>query len=445
MQVDIAAGIGGSTARGHPQDKALTRRNAGIACGLFVLALGVFMALQHTFGIDPFGVSRAPHWVHQAWSFWHGRWDVDLTSSATDIRTWNGKSYIFYPPLPALILMPFVAIFRLHTSDILFTSAMSALNLSLLFLVFEQTRASGLSRRATWEHVVWAVLLYFGSISLWLSLGGEVWFTAQIVTVTFVLLALWAALAHHYAWSAVCLGLAILGRGPVAATFIYIFYLAWEDAGRQPLLARFLASLWRREPDGQAVPWRRLLPVVGIFVAAIVAYAIRNSAVFGSPLETGYGLTLKQDFPDYTGGVLSLSYIPTNFFEYFFTFPHVTVLNAIGGHLKIDMLNDSQIVGVFVTTPLFLFMFARNRRPSAVRALLWLPIVLLLISALAFYGNGYAQFGARYLLEAYPFAFLLLVLSEVRTDWRVVLLGLIAIAINLAGAYQMWTGQPIFV
>src|SRR5579884_1918303 len=160
MQEETAAAIADAGVSAPARERTLSRRNVGIAGGLFVFALSVFLALQHKFGIDPFGVSHAPHWVYQAWSFWHGRWDVDLPPSVTDIRTWNGKSYLFYPPLPALVLMPFVAVFRLHTSDIFFTSAVSALNLSLLFLVFEQARVSGLSRRATWEHVVWAVLLY---------------------------------------------------------------------------------------------------------------------------------------------------------------------------------------------------------------------------------------------------------------------------------------------
>lgn len=449
MQADTVGVLdGGSTpmpATAATSGRVLTRTNIGIAAGLFVVALVVIFALQRAFGINSFGVSDAPHWIYQASSFLHGRWNVDLPPTVTDIRTWHGKDYLFYPPLPALVMMPLVAIWGLHTSDILFTTVMSALNLSLLFLIFEQARTSGLSRRATWEHVVWAILLYFGSIFLWLSLGGRVWFTSQMVTVTFVLLALWAALAHHYTLGALCLGLAVLGRAPVVVTFIYIFYLAWEDAGRQPLLRRFLTSLWRRKPDWQAVPWQRILPVVCLCLAAVAAYAFRNYATYGSPTETGYALTLKQDFPNFHGGVLSLSYMPTNFFEYFFTFPHVTVLNAIAGHLKVDMLNGSQTVGVFVTTPLFLLLFARNRKWEAIRAWLWVPIVLFLLSILAFFANGYSEFGARYLLEVYPFAFLMLILSEVRTDWRIVLLGLIAIAINVAGAYQFWTGRPIFI
>ena len=449
MRADTVGVLDGGTAplrtSAGARSRTLTRTNAGIAAGLFVLALGVFFALQHAFGINSVGVSDAPHWLYQASAFLHGRWNVNLPTSVTDIRSWHGKDYLFYPPLPALVLMPLVAIWGLHTSDVLFTAVMSALNLSLLFLIFEQARTNGLSRRATWENVVWAILLYFGSIFLWLSLGGRVWFTSQMVTVTFVLLALWAALAHHYALGALCLGLAVLGRAPVVVTFIYIFYLAWEDAGRQPLLGRFLRSLWQRRPDWRAVPWQRILPVVGLCLAAVAAYAFRDYAMYGSPTETGYALTLKQDFPNFHGGVLSLTYMPTNFFEYFFTFPHVTVLSAIAGHLKVDMLNGSQTVGVFVTTPMFLLLFARNHTRKAIRAMLWLPIVLFLLSVLAFFANGYSEFGSRYLLEVYPFAFLMLVLSEVRTDWRVILLGAIAIAINVAGAYQFWTGRLIFI
>ena len=122
------------------------RRNLLVAGALFLTALFSLWALQLAFRIHPLGVSDSPYWVYQAESLLHGRWDLDLPASLADIVVLGGKHYIIYPPFPALLFLPFVALFGLHTSDILLTALLSAANLSLLFLLFEQARASGFSR-----------------------------------------------------------------------------------------------------------------------------------------------------------------------------------------------------------------------------------------------------------------------------------------------------------
>jgi hypothetical protein len=105
----------------------------------------------------------------------------------------------------------------------------------------------------------------------------------------------------------------------------------------------------------------------------------------------------------------------------------------------IDFMNGGFCVSVFVTTPLFLLLFWRNRQRSLLRGVLWLTIGLVVLMVLLFHAAGWYQFGARYLFDGYAYAFLLLVLSEVRVDWRFVLLGLFGIAINVLGAHQYWT------
>jgi hypothetical protein len=96
-----------------------------------------------------------------------------------------------------------------------------------------------------------------------------------------------------------------------------------------------------------------------------------------------------------------------------------------------------------VTTPLFLLLFWRNRTFSAMRVALWTVIGLVVIAVLLFHAAGWYQFGARYLYDAYPFAFLLLALNDEHIDWRFVALGLLGVAINLLGAHQWWTGHII--
>lgn len=416
------------------------RRNLLVAVGLFAMALLSLWAFEVEFRIHPFGVSNYPYFVYQAESFLHGRWDLDLSSKLTDIVVVHGKHYIVYPPMPAVVLMPFVALFGLHTSDILFTSVCSALNLSLLYLLLEQVRESGFTRRVRMENICISLLLWYGSISLWMSLGGDMWFTAHILCMTFTLLALLAAFRQHYALAAVLLGCAFFCRATVIFGYLFLFFLAWQDAGTEPRIERFLGRLWRRAPEWASVPWRRLLPPLGVMAGVLVLFMLRNTIVFGSPLDSGYNVLIQQKYPVVTTGPFNISYVPSNIIANFFSFPLVTFNGAFDRHPVFNMDNNGTAVSMFVTTPLFLYLFWRNRKVSATRVALWITMGLMVAAILLFHAAGWYQFGARYLFDGYAFAFLLLVFNEVRVDWRFAALGILGVIINMLGALQFWTG-----
>ncbi|HEY7350319.1 MAG TPA: hypothetical protein VH599_18535 [Ktedonobacterales bacterium] len=434
---DEGVGDGAAAAKEARPAPLFTRRAILVALCLFLVALLFLMSLESRLGIPVAGVSNVPFFNYQAESFLHGRWNLDIPGSAVDIETINGKSYMYYPPFPALLLLPFVAIFGLAASDILLTTLLSAANISLLYLLFEQMRVQERPARKWSEHALVSVFCFFGSINLYLSLGGTVWFTAHIVAMTFTLLALLLAFRGHYSWGAALLGCAFFSRFPAALGFLFLLYLAWQDAGRQPLLGRFWRSLRAYRPDWQAVPWRRLLPVAAVMGIVALVFAARNALVFGSPLDTGYATLLKQRYPnDAPSGAFSIGYMPANFITMFFNFPSVAFFNH---QPQIDLLNKGSGISVFVTTPLFLFLFWRNQRFSPLRAALWVVVALDVLAMLLFYNEGGYQFGIRYLYDVYPFAFLLLVLNEARVDWRYAALGLSGVVINLLGAVEFWT------
>ncbi len=417
---------------------ALGRRNLIIAGMLAVAAFVMMAAFDHTIGISIRSVSYDPHYIYQAYSFLHGKWNLDLPARMTDIVVLNGKHYIVYPPFPAIVFLPFVAVFGLHTSDVFLTLAISACNLGVLFLLFEQARESGFTRRLPWENVVIATVLFFGSINFWLSLGGRLWFTAQIISLTCTMLALLLALRHHFVWATVFLGFGFFSRATVILGFPFLLYLAWEDAGTDPRLVQFVRSLWQRRPDFSAVPWRRLMGPIAVAVLIVLAFAARNLMIFGNPLETGYDVLIQQRYPQVTTGPFNISYVPANIIANFFSFPRVIFTGPFDRHPTIDWLNGGYCVSVFVTTPLFLYMFWRNRKFSLTRAMLWGVLGLVVLAVLLFHAAGWYQFGARYLFDGYAFAFLLLVLTDMRVDWRFGALGALGIIINIMGALQFW-------
>ena len=75
------------------------------------------------------------------------------------------------------------------------------------------------------------------------------------------------------------------------------------------------------------------------------------------------------------------------------------------------------------------------------RAALWATLLLVVLAVLLFHAAGFYQFGARYLFDGYPFAFLLLAMDEMAIDWRFIALGILGIGVNVLGARQFWTNK----
>ena len=416
-------------------------RNLAIAGALVVVAFVSLVSFDRfVLYTRWFDVSAAPHMIYQADAFLHGRWDLPLGQKVVDIITaTNGKHYIVYPPMPAIVMMPFVAIWGLGFSDKLFTIVMSALNLGILYLLLEQVRASGFTKRSARDNIILALFFYFGSINFWMSLKGEMWFTAQIMCLSFTLLALLVGFRGHFIFASVFIGCAFFCRATAIFGFVFLLYLAWQNAGKEHSLEQFAKSVWARRPDWSAVPTRRLLGPVLVGLVTLLLFMLRNAMVFANPFETGYDILIHQRYPVVTTGPFNLSYIPSNIVANFLTFPRVTFSGPFDRHHVIDMVGNGVATSVFVTTPLFLYLFWRNRTFSMMRAALWVTVGLVVIAVLLFHAAGYYQFGARYLFDGYPFAFLLLAMAEFKVDWRVMALGTLGIAACVLGAHQFWT------
>ena len=51
--------------------------------------------------------------------------------------------YVSFPPFPAVLMLPFVAIWRLRFNDVLFTALWAALNPVLLFFLLRELAGAG--------------------------------------------------------------------------------------------------------------------------------------------------------------------------------------------------------------------------------------------------------------------------------------------------------------
>src|SRR5262249_5341022 len=296
----------------------------------------------------------------------------------------------------------------------------------------------GLTRRIWLENAVISVLLWYGSVTLWLSLVGRVWYTEHIVAMTCTLLSLLFALRRQFSWSAVFLGCAVFTRSTLLLAFPLLFFLAWQESPTDTIFAKLTRLFPISRLNWRAVPWKRLAGPAVVLGVVVGLFLARNWAEFGSPFESGYTILVQQRYPQAHDGVFSLSYVPANLLANFFGFPRLVYAGPFDHSPQIDWINQGLGTSVFLTTPLFLLLFWRNRRFSPVRGALWVVIGLIVACTLLFVATGWPQLGARYLFDGYAFAFLLLVLNQTVVDWRFEVLGLMGVVFNILGALQFW-------
>jgi hypothetical protein len=359
------------------------------------------------------------NFVRLADAFLHRRLYLTEDIKWLELAVFEGKYYILPPPMPAILLLPFVAIFGLSTNQSLASIFLGSLNISLVFLV---TREITKNRSVQ----LWTTVMFgFGTIHWWLAATGWVWFFSQVTSVTFLLLAIYATLKGRRPFlSGVFLGASFWSRLPT------IFSL--------PFFMVMFSDKWlKKSVETPILKWVNPKPLlylgfgVGIFVALNFLY---NFMRFGTPLDISYYLKPGIfEEPIYKKGIFDITYLPRH-------------LRVIFAGLPIFILKSPYVIpswkgmSIWLTTPAFVYaLFAgiRNRLAFAC----WSAIIPVALLDFTHGGTGWNQFGYRYAVDFYPFLFLLTVKSmeEDGIRWHHKILISIGVLVNLWGV--LWINK----
>lgn len=327
-----------------------------------------------------FDVTAVGYFNYLADAFLHGQLYLrQMPQTDIDLITFQGRTYLYWPPFPALLITPLVALFGVTLSDRLYTAIIAALSLGLLAKLLEVLDTRGIAPLSNERRAILIASCGFGSVLFILAPLGQVWFTAQVIGWTFVLAAS---------------VMAVLRPGPLGY-FLTGLALSCALATRTGLLFTGIWLAYSMIKRDWYLPYRRksLNILCGLIPLAITVglLGLYNAARFGHPFETGlawhnfgrenYGA----DFARY--GVFNLHYLPINVYHQFIAFPYVKYKEGIGS-------------GLFWMTPTLLggpYALWRYRR----NPLLWslaLSCVLVYIPIGLVMGVGYV-FGSRYLLD----------------------------------------------
>ncbi len=370
--------------------------------------------------IHPPGVGGGSHFMLLADGWLHGHLYVEGTPPGlSDFTYYKGHWYVAFPPLPAVLMLPLVAIFHLSYQSLItlfFSVGMGILNIWLMQLVLQRLVCKGLLS-AHFSTMAWLLVFFaIGTELLYTTMKGSVWFVAHVVATTFLLLYIYEMLGKQRAWlAALLLGLASLSRS--TTLFAFPFFLLWTFAQE------------RNRPFILLRQWVIFGSVLCVVLAAMLLY---NYARFGSLLNFGYsGMNVNPLVGDslHGYGQFSIHFLAINtrfmLFEppkFIRVFPYVT-FNPFG-------------TSIFLTMPALLFAFLGFRRHKQrwFAASLLAGCVLPVAAVLLYFNTGWYQFGYRFALDFLPFLFLLAALGMAeRPRWPEKTLIVLSVLVNVWG------------
>lgn len=302
----------------------------------------------------------------------------------------EGRWCVVYPPLPAILSIPFLALGSTALAQVLVAQLAGGASAGPLYLGL---RALGAPRPVALAGVVVSA---FGTTLLFTSVDGRSWYAAHSVAMFFASIAFAVAARGGPPWAiGVAIGLAALARLPIAAATPALALLAARKAGTPyaPMLGRVILA---------GVP----------FAAVSLGYDLLR---WGSISDTGY-VRLTQGDVFFDHGLFSPLYLPRHFQAIFLEPPDI--VEGTPWFLRFRFIGMS----LFLTTPVFLWVFSglrKLRRDAATVAIAASAGLVLLPNVL--HGTvGFQQFGYRFSIDAQPFLIALACIGDARIGgvWR---------------------------
>jgi len=342
-------------------------RAAAIWIGVIVAAIYVAAGIGLSTDYDYYG--------RLADAFLHGRWWL------TEAPPWlnellpcgDGRFCVAYPPLPAILSLPFVPFFPTAVAQVVAARLAGGASTGVLYYGL---RAYGAPRTYA---LAGAILSAFGTTLFFSSVDGRAWYAAHSASMLFLASAFAVAARGGNAVAIGALvGISALARLPVA------------------LAAPALALLCARR---SGAPYGRSLAgvIVGGLPFALV-YVGYNLLRWGTPVDDGYARLIQGDV-FFNHGLFSPLYLPRQL-QAIFLEPPDLIPNT-------PFFFRPRFIGMslFLTTPAFLWIFIalREVRRNVLVAAAGAAALFALLPDL-FHGTvGFQQFGYRFSIDAQPF------------------------------------------
>jgi hypothetical protein len=417
-----------------------------VGAGLIALALAAYWL--------PGSERYYNHFVWQAMAFLHGTavidWPVDQggfprgndwMQDVYPVRDLTGDpsatgALLPFPPLPAILLVPFVALWGLATDIRAISVGLGAIDLGLAWWALGRLAVSRRVRLAT------TIFFAFGTVFWYAAQLGTTWFFAHVAAVTFVLLAIGIALGEDQAadeevgkapgaaalagqvLAAVRRPLALIDRRQLVAGVLF------GIACTARLTVVFGAPFFMLVGGGGG--WLRRSVSAGIGAAIPVALLLAyNVATTGHLFHPGYEYQYQKEANGYQAlgynpdwQIEDTRYLPQNLGIMFLSTPAVLpehAPDAFGGEGKALCTDPGAGRGLFdetcpiampraigmsilLTSPAYLLAGWAFVRRSRLVAGSFLAVIAIALVNLMHFSQGWVQFGYRFSNDFVPFA-----------------------------------------
>ena len=371
------------------------------------------------------------YWHLLADAFLNGRLYLINPDTTHDLTFFNNQWYVPNPPLPAFVVLPFVALIGAQKINMVVLSIWAgAFNAVLAYLLLNSASQRGLIRTGLRGNLWLTALFAFGTVSWWLAVMARMWFLSQTLTITFLLLAaLLAVRGRSPWWVGAALGAAMLSRPNVFTVWPLLagifLYFDQQTHNNRLSFKRFL--VWSIQ---SAVP-------VLLAVAGLLYY---NFIRFGDLFDFGYVTIHSAEWlmnNVQTYGMFNPHFFPINFKMMFLTTPALALKD---GCLVFAASRDGY--SLWFITPAVIYIFRRFKASPWVLGA-WVSVLLSVGLLLLYHNTGAWQLGYRYLMD-FIVPVLLLIALGVQEKPSALLRGLIGLSIlsNLVGIlwwFNMWS------
>jgi hypothetical protein len=427
------------------------RRTLLVAFGIYAvvtLACALTTAPERLSGHTPYN-----HFALLADGWLHGRLDLGGPPPAytgnNDFALLNGRWFVSFPPFPAVLIAPFVALSggAEATRDGLFWLLLTGVGPAILFLALDKLSKIGRSDRTERENAALSLVFALGTVYWFTAVQGTVWFAAHVVGVALTAGYLYASLdAAHPVAAGLLLALGFASRPSIGYAFPLFLYEAYRAAAAvTDEKETAAAEAPKKKKKGAEAPGPRVgradaqalvekLAAFGAPAAFVLSLLIwHNRARFGDPFEFGHRLLQigwKGRIEHW--GLFSYHYLGRNLGVALTSLPYT---GTPGAPFQINVHG----LALWITSPFYAWALWPRRTGPFFWALAATALSVALPN-LTYQNTGWMQFGFRFSNDFAPFLFALIAVGGRRLSipfW--VLVGW-AVLVNGFGAVTFQRG-----
>lgn len=303
-----------------------------------------------------------------------------------DYVDYFGKQYLFFGPMPSILLIPFAAIWGRDFQQMVLSFSSLVVVFASIFLLCRRLKLDRITSFWLSNFFVFGTVLYF------VGLVNISAYVVQAVGVAFVVLSLLEYFGRRrWLIIGILVGAAVATR--VTLIGMAVFYiLELLRNSKKIIVGKNLAIF--------------LFPII----FSIAMLGIYNFKRFHNVFDTGYTKNvsiLDKNYYNYKLGFFNPIHIPANLYELLFKSPEPIKRDGVEFTLKFPYLKaDGFGMGILFTSPLFIYLLLAKKEEYTVSVVV--AIVFLLLPSLLYWGIGSSQYGYRYSLDFLPLLFLIL-------------------------------------